>query len=174
MTEDEKFALVRVINATGLVLRRYFYQCLFVNGDDELLPALTPPQAEMVIAIHTNGSLTVKQLSQALGAKAPSVSARVERLVEMGLLTREENPADRREVIVRIAPKEARFIKELEKRNFRAGVELIERMGPEHARMWQAVSVRIGTVLGNMGYGAPGCGRSLSPAANEAPSKTGI
>lgn len=147
MTEDDKTALAREINATGLVLRRYFYQHLFQGGEDEFLPALTPPQVEMIIAIHAQGSMTVKQLAQVLCVKAPSVSTRVERLVELGMLTREENPADRREVLIRISPKEAEFIGELEKRKCQAGVELLERMGPEHARMWQAVCMRIQEVL---------------------------
>lgn len=147
MTENEKLELSRIINATGLVLRRYFYQRLFVGGEDESLPSLTPPQVEMIIAIHSQGSMSVKQLAQVLCVKAPSVSTRVERLVEMGLLTREENPADRREVLVKVSPKESALIKELEKRKLQAGVELIERMGPEHAHMWQAVCKRIEEVL---------------------------
>ena len=147
MTEEEKRALSREINATGLVLRRYFYQHLFVGVEDECLPALTPAQVEMIVEIHSRGSMTVKQLAQVLCVKAPSVSTRVERLVELGLLTREENPADRREVLVRISPKAAELIAELENRKFQAGVALIDKMGPEHARMWQSVCARIQEVL---------------------------
>jgi DNA-binding MarR family transcriptional regulator len=121
VTEREKLELSRVINATGLVLRRYFYRRLFVGGEDESLPALTPPQVEMIVAIHAQGSMSVKQLAQVLCVKAPSASTRVERLVEMGLLTREENPADRREVLVKISPKESALIHTLEKRKLQAG-----------------------------------------------------
>jgi predicted transcriptional regulator len=39
--------------------------------------------------------MTVKQLTQALYVKAPAVSMMVNRLVELGILTRQENPADR-------------------------------------------------------------------------------
>lgn len=168
MTEQEKFEFARVINETGLVLRRYFYQCLFLGEEDEFLPALTPPQVEMIVTIHSQGSMTVKQLAQVLCVKAPSVSARVERLVEMGLLTREENPADRREVLVRISPKESAFIGELERRKFQAGVALIEKMGPEHAQMWQAVCGRIQEVLDGTGYGEKsGCAHGVAaPAAS--------
>ena len=111
----------------------------------------------MIAAIHSHGSMTVKQLAQVLCVKAPTVSARVDRLVELGMLTREANPADRREVLVRISPKESEFIRELEKRKLRAGVELIELIGPDHAHMWRSVCERISTVLGNMGYGDQGC-----------------
>ncbi len=151
MKQAEKIELARAVNATGVVLRRYFYQHVFSGGDDEALPALTPPQVEMIMAIHSNGSMTVKQLARVLCVKAPSVSARVERLVELGMLTREENPADRREVLIRISPKHAEFIQELDRRKLRAGIELVERMGPRHARMWREVCQRIEEVLG----GAP-------------------
>jgi len=147
VTEIEKFELSRTINATGLVLRRYFYQSVFAGEEDDCLPALTPPQVEMIIAIHSQGSMTVKQLAQVLCVKAPSVSTRVERLVEMGMLTREDNPADRREVLVRISPKESKFIGELERRKLQAGVALIEKIGPEYAHMWLEVCNRIEEVL---------------------------
>jgi DNA-binding MarR family transcriptional regulator len=147
MTEDEQMELARAINASGLVLRRYFYQYLFTEGEDECLPALTPPQVEMMIAIHTQGSMTVKQLAQELCVKAPSVSTRVERLVELGLLTREENPADRREVLVRISSKAAEVITELQRRKFQAGVDLVQKIGSKHARMWLEVCTRIQAVL---------------------------
>jgi len=158
MTEAEKLELSRTINATGLILRRYMYLCLFADEEDESLPALTPPQIEMIVAIHSHGSITVKQLAQVLCVKAPTVSARVDKLVEMGLLTREANPADRREVFVRVSPKESEFIRELERRKLQAGVALVEKMGPEHARMWRTVCERINTVLGTMGYGDNCCG----------------
>jgi DNA-binding MarR family transcriptional regulator len=169
LTENEKFELARVINDTGLVLRRYFYQCLFAADEEECLPALTPPQVEMIVAIHSQGSMTVKQLAQVLCVKAPSVSTRVERLVEMGLLTREENPADRREVLVRISPKESAFIGELERRKFQAGVDLIEKLGMDHALMWQAVCNRIQEVLDGTGYGGKKeCARgAAAPDASE-------
>jgi len=120
----------------------------------------------MIVAIHSQGSMTVKQLAQVLCVKAPSVSTRVERLVEMGMLTREENPADRREVLVRISPKESAFIGELERRNFRAGVALIEKMGSKYARQWQGVCRRIDEVLG---VGEATAGGKPTSAAHEIP-----
>ena len=147
LIENEKLELARIINETGMALRRYFCHCLFAGTEDECLPALTPPQVEMIIAIHSQGSMTVKELARVLCVKAPTVSTRVERLVELGLLTREENPADRREVLVRISPKDAELIEELQRRKLQAGVALIDRMGPEYARMWQSVCTRIQEVL---------------------------
>ena len=153
MDYQEKLELARFINETGLSLRRYFYTSIFQDGEDESIPALTPPQVEMIIAIHAHGRVTVKQLAQVLCVKAPSVSNRVDRLVEMGILTREENPADRREVMIRISPEHTQCIEEVERRKFQAAMELIDKIGPEHARMWRSVFQRIDEVLENAGYG---------------------
>ncbi len=165
--------LAKAINASGMLLRRYFYLSMFPAEEDDFLPALTPPQVEMIIAIHSQGSTTVKQLAQLLCVKAPSVSTRVERLVEMGILTREENPADRREVLVRISPKESVLIEELQKRKLQAGLELVERIGPEHAQKWHDVCVRIGQVLDGAGCRQK---KQCSPDADvpRAPGKSSI
>ena len=153
MNEQEKLELAHMLSETGFSLRRYFHTSIFQEGDDESIPVLTPPQMEMIIAIHAHRRMTVKQLAQALFVKAPSVSNRVDRLVEMGILTREENPADRREVLIRISPGHTQCIEEVERRRFQAAMKLIDKIGPEHARMWRAVLQRIDEVLENAEYG---------------------
>jgi DNA-binding MarR family transcriptional regulator len=144
---DERWEQARVIHATEHLLKRHHFRRILTDVDSAAWPALTPAQIHMIMTVHDGGSMTIKQLTQALRVKAPAVSAMVERLVEMGLLTREENPADRREVLVRVSPEEDRIIHEMERRQLGSSVELLERLGPEYARVWRELCVRIQAVL---------------------------
>jgi len=71
----------------------------------------------------------------------------VDRLVEVGILVRTENPADRREVLVRISPSQEPRLHELERRHLQAAVGLLNKLGPKHARMWSEVCRRIQDIL---------------------------
>jgi len=91
--------------------------------------------------------MTIKQLTQALCVKAPAASTMVDRLVEMGIITREENPADRREVQVRVSPKQESLIQEIERRHLQITMDLFDKIGLEYARMWGALCRRIQEIL---------------------------
>lgn len=144
---EEKLELARVVMATERLLHRVKTQRCLSGDSGESLPALTPQQVQMVIAVHEGGCMTLRQLTEVLHVKAPAASTMVERLVELGLLTREENPKDRREVLVRIAPVHVPRIQEIEQRHLQSLMDLFERMGMEHARMWGTVCGRIRACL---------------------------
>jgi DNA-binding MarR family transcriptional regulator len=144
---DEKWELARTINAAQHLLHRDHLRRVFEGVNPESIPALTPPQCHMVMTIRERGNMTIKQLTQALCVKAPAASTMVERLVEMGLLIREENPADRREVLVRISPEEESLITEIEQWHLQLTLDLFEKIGPECAQMWGVVCKRIHEVL---------------------------
>jgi len=140
---EEKLELARVVMATEKLLRRLSMQRCIDSSPDECMPALTPHQVQMIMAVHEGGSMTILQLTEVLHVKAPAASAMVDRLVELGLLTRDENPKDRREVMVRIAPAHVSRIQELEQRHLQAMMDLFERIGMDYARMWGSVCTRI-------------------------------
>lgn len=145
--DDPKWALARVIHRGEHLLHNQHMRrvCSEVNLD--AVQALTPPQIQMVITIREAGCITIKQLAQKLYVKAPAASTMVDRLVELGILTREENPHDRREVLVRVSPKEETLIEECERRHLQLTIDLIDKIGAEHARMWGEVCKRIQEVL---------------------------
>jgi len=116
-------------------------------SEDTSLPALTPRQFTLVIAVRNKGGASIKDLADSLGVTASSASTMVDRLVEAGILTREQNPADRREVIVRVSGELEKMIEPAERSALRFLVDLLEKMGPEYADMWAAVRARIKEVL---------------------------
>jgi DNA-binding MarR family transcriptional regulator len=101
----------------------------------------------MLLTVRERGQVTIKELAEALQVSAPSASAMVDRLVEMGALTREQNPNDRREVAVALSPQAQQVTAMMEEGLLGGIVDLIEKLGPEYAAMWCKVYDKIGKIL---------------------------
>lgn len=108
---------------------------------------LTLPQMNMVMTVRDLGQATVKELAERLRVSAPSVSTMVDRLVEMGALTREQSQVDRREVVIRISPVGENTISVLERQILESLTDLLERLGPEYAQMWCDVYGQVRAIL---------------------------
>jgi DNA-binding MarR family transcriptional regulator len=138
--DEEKLAQARGVLRTIDVLRS-----LVVTSFDEntSFPPLTPRQIVLLMAVRSSNGISIKELADSLGVTTPSVSTMVERLVEAGVLTRETNPSDRRGVIVRVSEPVETVLGPLEKHALKLLMELLDRLGPEHARQWHAMNERI-------------------------------
>ena len=75
--------------------------------------SLTRAQLRILVRLHQEGPTTVGNLAALLSVTLPSITATVDRLVQQGLVCREDDPTDRRRVINRLTP---------------AGITLIERL----------------------------------------------
>jgi len=147
LTDTEKWELARLVNTTEVLLHRYALKQVFAGRSTDVFPPLTPPQVHMVMVIREHGSMTLKQLSQALCVKAPAASAMVDRLVEMGVLTRQENASDRREVSIRLSPRDESQFQEHERHHLQLAAELLDELGDEYARMWGKLCERLKEIL---------------------------
>lgn len=147
LTDAEKWELARLVNTTEVLLHRYALKQVFAGRSSDAFPPLTPPQVHMVMVIREHGSMTLKQLSKALCVKAPAASAMVDRLVEMGVLTRQENAADRREVSIRLSPRDESQFQEHERRHLQLAADLLDELGDEYARMWGRLCERLQEIL---------------------------
>ncbi len=145
--DEKKREMARMIQATGHLLHRYHIQRMLSEVDENAFRRLTPPQVHMIMTVRELGAASVKDLTRALRVKAPAVSTMVERLVELGILTREGNPEDRREVQIRISPSEEAFIQRLEQLGLQSSLALIDKLGPVYADMWYEVSCHLHRVL---------------------------
>lgn len=65
------------------------------------------PVAQMKAIAHLarHGRQPVKEVAAALGISMPATSELVERMVDDGMVVRETNPADRRQVLVALTPR---------------------------------------------------------------------
>ncbi len=108
---------------------------------------LTMPQAHTLKSIRQRGQVGIKELAAAMDVSAPSASAMVDRLVELGAVTREHSQLDRREVVVQATAAGEQTIDLIEAFILQSIAELLEEIGPEHAQMWCDVHTKIREVL---------------------------
>ena len=108
---------------------------------------LTMPQWHMMMAVRRFGSPSLKELAQALDVSAPSASAMVDRLVEMGMLTREPSQVDRREVVVALSEAGHAMAARMEEEILHSISEVLAQLGPEYSGKWCEVFEQIRQVL---------------------------
>ena len=112
-------------------------------------PDLTIPQLNMLMTCHDIGPATIKEIATDLNVSAPSVSAMVDRLVELETLTREQSSSDRRQVVVRLTELGTATVLCMEEHMIGALAEVLERVGPHYAEKWCEVYQEINRVYGN-------------------------
>lgn len=94
--EDETAAIVRL------------YESL-MNGRPAVGPAfldvsITMAQAKVLFLVEGTGELHMSELVARLGVSPSTASGLVDRLVEQGLVSRRDDPADRRQVLMGATP----------------------------------------------------------------------
>lgn len=91
---------------------------------------VTMSQAKVLYLVQAEPDIRMSHLAARLGVSPPSLSGVVDRLVDQGLLTRRDDPADRRQALVRISDAGAiqlELFRELNARQVRA---LLARVAP--------------------------------------------
>jgi len=78
-------------------------ELLPLTPKETLLLDITMAQLKVVFVIYLNGPVRMGTLALALGVSLPTVSATVDRLVNRGILVREDDPDDRRAVYCRLS-----------------------------------------------------------------------
>lgn len=86
---------------------------------------VTMPQAKLLYLLGALGDLHMSTLVARLGVSLSTVSGLVDRLVDHGLATRHDDPADRRQVVVGLTPAGTRFIDHFRELNARLMRELL-------------------------------------------------
>lgn len=130
------------------LMPRHLAALTHADATDEAPPqGLTVPQFNALVAVRDRGQVTIKELAMAQGVSAPSASTMVDRLLELGMVTRRQSEADRREVVVALTPEGEQAACRLEVVFLRGISELLDRMGPEYAAKWLDVYARIREIL---------------------------
>ena len=98
------------------------------HAPDFLEIAITMPQAKVLYLLSALGDLHMADLVLHLGVSLSTVSGLVDKVVDQGLATRREDPADRRQVVVGLTPAGAAFVDRFRELNARQMRELLERL----------------------------------------------
>lgn len=104
-------------------------------------------QFHMLMVIRSRGQVSIKQLSELLGVSPPSASTMVDRLVEKGILTREQDRTDRRKVAIRVSRIAMRQFEKAEETVLKSFVNLVEKLGSEKSSRWCAVLEDVKTAI---------------------------
>lgn len=87
---------------------------------------VTMPQAKLLYLLGASGELHMAELVQRLGVSLSTVSGLVDRIVDHGLATRREDPADRRQVLVGLTPAGTALIDRFRELNARQMRDLLD------------------------------------------------
>ena len=97
-------------------------------GREWLEVDLTMPQLKVLFILYADGGASMGQLAGTLGVVLSTVTGIIDRLVEHGMVQRQENPQDRRLVICQLTPR---------------AIDTVE-------RLHQAGRLHLGSVLGDL------------------------
>ncbi len=92
---------------------------------------LTLAQLKSLFFIAAKEKTNFKRLAEALGVTPPNVTGIIDRLVEQGLVTRTENPEDRRIMLLQITDKGRELINNLRENRARPMTKILDNMSPE-------------------------------------------
>lgn len=93
--------------------------------------SITMAQAKVVYVVLAAGAVHLSELASRLGIGPSSTSEQVERLVELGLLDRRDDPADRRQLIVTGTNKARDLLERFRELNQRQLRELLSQLDRE-------------------------------------------
>lgn len=79
---------------------RFMHRLALSHGPEFAELGLTMAQAKVLYLVHGAGTLRMSELASRLGVTISTTSAQVDRLAALGLLTRRDDPADRRHVLL--------------------------------------------------------------------------
>ena len=95
--------------------------------------AVTITQFRTLVVLEGHGDTRLNQLAERLGVTPSTALRMVDRLIAAQLVTREENKADRREVLIALTREGARLVREVTLRR-RAEIAIIVAAMPQEGR----------------------------------------
>jgi DNA-binding MarR family transcriptional regulator len=93
--------------------------------------SLTLAQLKSLFFISSEGNTNVRKLAAALSVTSANVTGIVDRLVKQGLVTRRENPEDRRMLLLQVTDKGRALIIDLRERQISRLSEILDYMSPD-------------------------------------------
>ncbi len=88
-------------------------------------------QVKLMGMLYRRGRCTVGEAAEGLGVTMPTASEQIDRLVDEGLLVREVNPADRRQVLIDLTPVARGFGREIHTLRMRQLLAALDLLEPE-------------------------------------------
>ena len=126
--DDERAAIVREL---GKLQAQVHDRSVGMVGPMPLPPDLTMQQVRVLGCVVKEPGLSGHELGERIGVSAPTASGLVERLVEKGLISRADDPDDRRVRRLNPTPAGLRVIRQMDSMFSRAFGAIIEHLSLE-------------------------------------------
>jgi DNA-binding MarR family transcriptional regulator len=94
----------------------------------EVDDVVTPPQLRVLVMIASQGPLNLGAVARVLGVHASNATRACDRLVAAGLLSRQDDPADRRNLYLQLTEQGRALVDGVMDRRRRAIAEVLDRM----------------------------------------------
>jgi len=126
---DDRWELIRQI----LDLQTDLYRSLR-PAREWLEVDLTMPQTKVLFLLYSDGVARMGQLASSLGVTLSTVTGIVDRLVEQGMVQRQEHPQDRRLVVCRLTNRGSDTVERLHQAGRGRMAELLDGLSVEDLR----------------------------------------
>ncbi|GHF32444.1 DNA-binding MarR family transcriptional regulator [Amycolatopsis bartoniae] len=90
--------------------------------------SITIPQFRLLVVLHTRGPLKLSALAESLGVNPSTATRMVDRLVAAELVSRQANPASRRELVVSLTGTGEAVVREVTQRRRKEIARIVSRM----------------------------------------------
>lgn len=141
--DELAYEIFKTIQMIQRWMHNRFHCCSADKEKIKLGHDLTMPQFQMLITIKNYEPLKLKELAEYLSVSPPAASLMLDRLVELGLVVREQSSEDRREIQIRLTPEASETLKWHENQILTGISELLKGLGDETASQWVDVYKKI-------------------------------
>jgi DNA-binding MarR family transcriptional regulator len=94
--------------------------------------SITLAQFRLLVVLSTRGAVNLAMLAEQLGVNPSTATRMIDRLISAGLVSREINPASRREVVVTLTTTGAAVVRQVTQRRRRDIARIVSRMPVKH------------------------------------------
>jgi DNA-binding MarR family transcriptional regulator len=130
---------------------------------------VTMPQAKILYLLGASGELHMSEIVARLRVSLSTVSGLVDRVVDHGLATRREDPADRRQVVVALTPAGTAFIDHFRELNARQVRELLAVLDDAELALLRDALAALGRAAVRLAGVAPAVAQRPDPAPRKDP-----
>jgi DNA-binding MarR family transcriptional regulator len=116
------------------------------KGRDALASVrITLPQFQVLQLVYFGEAVNVRDLTRSTGLAASTVSEMVDRLVELGYVTKRQNEVDRRQIVLTCTKQGASIIRKVIRKRIKTVSAIVQEMNPGSAeRLVQMLSEFVG------------------------------
>ena len=95
---------------------------------------ITLPQFRLMVVLHAGGPMKLTAIAETLGVNPSTATRMVDRMITAGLVSREANPASRRELIVDLTATGREQVRDVMRRRRALVRQIVRRMAPTTRR----------------------------------------